>query len=152
MKEQLDPSQFLPLNSIKTYFSSKAKKLRDGKTEIGERFPVTGVEMPREVEERGKKKDRKTAEKKVEDYEEDYEDEEQEDVVDEEEGEDDDEEGLEEKRDEEAKERSSIVSRILAFTDSTPDLLPDDWIAVDLGSTCILDSLFSLIQRLKSCK
>ena len=48
---------------------------------------------------------------------------------------DDDEDYDDGDNDENDEQRSKIVSRILAFTDTTPDLLPDDWIAVDVGST-----------------
>jgi hypothetical protein len=42
MKEKIDdPSQFLPLSTIKSYFGRRAKSLREGKAKIGETFPVT---------------------------------------------------------------------------------------------------------------
>ena len=36
--------EVLPLSSIKSYFSRRTKKLREGKTQIGEVFPVTNME------------------------------------------------------------------------------------------------------------
>ena len=166
MKEQLERSQFLPLTSIKSYFSRRAKKLREGKTEIGELFPVTGVEKGKKVEKIGKRKNKKTGEKKTEEAKEEERQrgaveeearEEEEEAEEEEAEEDEEKEGdnvdQEDANDEDSdnddgddddgdydndesnEQRSKIVSRILAFADTTPDLLPDDWIAVDVGST-----------------
>ena len=36
MNEALQPNEFLPLSSIKSYFSRRAKKIREGKSFIGE--------------------------------------------------------------------------------------------------------------------
>ena len=135
MKEELDPDQFLPLESIKSYFSRRAKKLCQGKTKIGELFPedVDDVEKKQ-----SKKRDQKKAQDKIEEDKEDEEVEEEEEGVEEEgdeEEEDESEEEIEVNENESEEQRKQTVSQILASTASVPDLLPDDWIAVDVGST-----------------
>ena len=135
MKEELDPDQFLPLESIKSYFSRRAKKLRQGKTKIGELFPedVDDVEKKQ-----SKKRDQKKAQDKIEEDKEDEEVEEEKEGEEEEgdeEEEDESEEEFEVNENESEEQRKQTVSQILASTASVPDLLPDDWIAVDVGST-----------------
>ena len=137
MKEEFDPSQFLPLASIKSYFSRRAKKLRQGKTKIGELFPENVDDVKKT---QSKKQDQKKAQDKIEEDKEDEEveeeEEEGEEEGDEEEedlGEDEDEFEVNENESEE--QRKQTVNQILASTASVPDLLPDDWIAVDVGST-----------------
>ena len=115
MKEEFDPVNFLPLSSIKSYFSRRKKAIHDGKSQIGEILPVIEV-----------------AATKTQFEQEETEESEKEEVDDTNIDEDND-EG--DNGDENEEQRSKAVSRILALAENVPDLQPDDWIAVKMGAT-----------------
>ena len=106
MKDQFDPEHFLPLSTIKNYFSRRAKLIREGKCKIGEEnadvqnidVAGTGAQEETEADSSDNSKDNSDDAR-------------------------------------EQQERGKLTSRILLQAESTPDLIKDDWIAVDMGST-----------------
>ena len=111
MRDQLDPKHFVPLTSIKSYFHRRLKAIKDGKSKIGEWIPEPVTNEPsvgheEEIEE----------EDEAADHDLDLQD----DV---------------ENAAELQQEREKLTSQILLQTEGIPDLIPDDWIAVDMGSS-----------------
>ena len=111
MKETLQPDQFLPVNSIKGYFSRRALGLRVGKETLGEILVQENVEKHMELEE-------------------DEDSEESEDDVEVEDESDDRDNNVENKL---MEGRKTAVQNILSRAD-VPDLKKDEWIAVNMGS------------------
>ena len=111
MKETLQPDQFLPVNSIKGYFSRRALGFRVGKETLGEILVQENVEKHMELEE-------------------DEDSEESEDDVEMEDESDDRDNNIENKL---MEGRKTAVQNILSRVD-VPDLKKDEWIAVNMGS------------------
>ena len=110
MRKEFDRVNFLPLNSIKSYFSRRKKAILDGEKQVREVLPVGQIA--------GSKTNVSTKDKDAAEQEEEEGDE------------SDDEDG-----DELERELNHAVSKILLLVEKAPDLQPDDWIAVDMGST-----------------
>ena len=100
-----DPKDFLPLGSIKSYFSRRAKSISEGKIKIGEVIPEE-KEVETLTDEEMHLEQNSNSEECDEDEGTSYE------------------EG-----------QKKITERILSVIENTPDLQTDDWIAVDMGSS-----------------
>ena len=116
MREEFDPVHFLPLATIKNYFSRRTKAIREGRSIVGEVLPVlhtTTKKVPVLKEKEYTPREDEEVDMAVEG------DEHIDDAV----------------ANEIEEQRSMAVSAILTQAENTPDLQPDDWIAVDMGAT-----------------
>ena len=120
MRDAFDPADFLPLGTIKNYFSRRKAAIQAGKSQIGEVLPVDKLPVKKVPITRKKADDPDDEEDENEEV--DVENCDHEDVSD-------------EAHEEIEEQRSKTISHILALTENVPDLQADDWIAVDIGST-----------------
>ena len=128
MREEFDSvDHFLPLSTIKSYFSRRKVAIRDGKSQIGEVLPVEDIQL-----------------EGVKEQTEEGDDVEDPDI--------DDMDEYDEGNDEVEEERCTAVKRILSLTENFPDLHKDDWIAVALGDAwfpgqfCQFDSILEELE------
>ena len=121
MKGALQPNEFLPLTSIKSYFSRRAKNIREGKSFIGE---ILQEKCPKkhkpDVVNKGQNDN-----DKISDGDDDIDEDSYEMNLD----------GYNDGEDESEKiaERANLIQKIIVGTD-VPDLQPDEWVAVIIGS------------------
>ena len=122
MRDAFDPVDFLPLGTIKYYFSRRKAAIQAGKSQLGEVLPVDKLPVKKVPIMKKKADDPDDEEDENEEGDVDVENCNHEDATD-------------ETNEEIEEQRSKTVSCILSLTEKVPDLQADDWIAVDIGST-----------------
>ena len=116
MKDVFDPKDFLPLTSIKSYFSRRAKKIQEGTENIDDLCNLKEAEETRAEDEEELNVEHANQSEKHDQL------------------------------------RDEITKSILHNVIKRPDLQPDDWIAVNMGSTWYQHNFSPMIQNRRNCK